>query len=37
MEHSFIMTDMTLDQMTNSSWLEEYGENLKESVSSNLT
>lgn len=37
MEKSFIMTDVTLEQMSNSSWVTEYGENLKESVSSNLS
>lgn len=37
MENSFVITDGILDQMSNSSWLTEYGENLKESVSSNLS
>lgn len=37
MEKSFVVTDLTLEQMSNSSWVTEYGENLKESVSSNLS
>lgn len=37
MERSFAHTDYTLDEMSNSSWVTEYGENIKESVSSNLS
>lgn len=37
MSESFLYTDLTLEQMSNSSWVTEYGENLKESVSSNLS
>lgn len=37
MNESFAYTDMILEQMSNSSWATEYGDNLKESVSSNLS
>lgn len=37
MEESFSLTNLTLEQMTENSWAAEYGENLKDSVWSNLT
>lgn len=37
MERMFYTTDTTLNAMSNSSWVADYGENLKESVSSNLS
>jgi len=36
MENAIIYTDSILNLMNNHSWLQEYGENLKESVVSNL-
>lgn len=36
MERAFDTTEFTLEQMTNSSWIAEYGENIKESILSNL-
>lgn len=37
MEESFGQTNSTLEHMTENSWTAEYGENLKDSVLSNLT
>ncbi|CRK87155.1 CLUMA_CG000964, isoform A [Clunio marinus] len=37
MENSFTITDLTLSEMSNTTWATEYGDNLKESVSSNLS
>lgn len=34
---SFTHTDLALAQMSNSTWVTEYGENLEGSVSSNLS
>lgn len=37
MEQSFVFTESTLERMSNSSWATEYGDNLKETVLSNLS
>lgn len=36
MEKAFDTTEFTLEQMSNNSWVAEYGENIKESILSNL-
>ncbi|KAL7027529.1 hypothetical protein ACKWTF_005475 [Chironomus riparius] len=37
MEKAFVTTEYTLEEMSNSSWIAEYGENIKESILSNLS
>ena len=36
MERAFVTTEFTLEEMSNGSWIAEYGENIKESILSNL-
>lgn len=34
---NFLNADIILDQMSSDNWMEDYGENLKESIISNLS